>query len=278
MKNIMSVDLEDYFCTLPFSEWKKYESRLFKPTMKILELFDKYDAKATFFTLGYIAEKHPELIKEIKSRGHEIAAHGYSHTNLNKLTKVEFEKDLIKSMKIIQEVSGEKVRGFRLPQFSIKNNEWAFDIMKKYLDYDSSVYPVNLHYGPLDGVANAPFHIYKVSDENPYEEDKNSNFLEIPITTLRVPFGRLPMGGGFYLRFFPTFMLKMAIKKINKKNFPAIFYIHPQDLEPDMPRIPEYRWYSYFGLKNAAKKFETILKSFKFSSVQDVLLSSATTK
>ena len=278
MKNIMSVDLEDYYSKLPFSEWDKCESKLLKPTKKILELFDKYDVKATFFTLGYIAQKHPELIKEIQSKGHEIASHSYSHPNLNNLTKEDFEKDLLKSLKIIQEITGEKVRGFRSPFFSIKNNEWAFDVLKKYLDYDSSVNPVKIRYGSLDGIGNAPTTVYKMSDKNPYEEDKNGTFLELPVTTLNTPFGRLPMGGGFYLRFFPIWMLKAAIKQTNKKNFPAIFYIHPADLDPDVPRIAGYRWYSYYGLKNAVQKFEAILQSFKFSSVRDVLLNSAVNK
>ncbi len=274
MKNIMSVDLEDYYCKLPFSEWKKYDSKLVKPTRKILDLFDKYDVKATFFTLAYIAEKHPELIEEIKSKGHEIASHGYSHTSLHNMTPEEFEMDLLKSIQILQKISGEKVRGFRAPYFSVKNNDWAFDIMKKYLDYDSSVYPVKLpHFGSLKGVANAPNHPYRTSERNPFEEDKNGVFIEIPLATLNIsPIGSLPMGGGFYLRFFPIQMFKVAIKKMNKHNFPAMCYIHPQDLEPNIPRIPEYSWYSYYGLKNAIKKFEILLKSFKFSSVQDVIL------
>jgi len=267
----MSVDLEDYYCNLPFSEWKNHDSKLQKPTKKILELFDRYNVKATFFVLGYIAERYPQLIKEIASKGHEIASHSYSHPNLNDITSETFEKDLLKSIEINEEVSGEKIRGFRSPFFSIKNNEWAFSILSKYLEYDSSVYPTRLHYGSLNGIADAPTHLYAVSKENPYQEDKNSNFFEIPITTMGIPFGRIPMGGGAYLRIFPTWLLKNAINKINKNGFPAIFYIHPQDLEYDVPRIASYRWYSYYGLKNAIKKFEIILKSFKFSTASTVI-------
>jgi len=267
----MSVDLEDYYCKLPFSQWEKHESRLFKPTKKLLELFDKYNVKATFFTLGYITERHPELIKEIKSKGHEIASHGYSHQNLNNITKEEFEQDLVKSIQINEDVSGDKVRGFRAPFFSIKNNEWAFEILKKHLTYDSSVYPVNLSYGSLKGAKNAPTHIYKMLVNNPYKEDYNGDFIEIPLTTLNIPFGRIPVGGGAYLRILPTWMLKRAINKINENNFPAVFYVHPQDLEYDIPKVEGYKWYSYYGLKNAVKKFEIILKSFKFSTANQVI-------
>ena len=191
VKNIMSVDLEDYYCDLPFSTWNKYESRVIRATQSILDLLKKYNVSATFFTLGYIAERHPELIEEVKSKGHEISSHGYSHTSLRNMTRESFESDLVKSIATLRKISGEKILGFRAPFFSInKQNLWAFDIMKKYLSYDSSLFPVKPHYG----LAEAPRHIYRMSDKEPLREDVDGRFIEIPMTTLRVPgIGNFPI-------------------------------------------------------------------------------------
>jgi len=266
----MSVDLEDYFCDLPFSSWKNYDSRVILTTKKLLDLFKKYDVTATFFTLGYIAEKFPELIEEIKSHGHELSSHGYSHTDIRKMTKKQFESDLTKSISIIRKISGEKVLGFRAPFFSInKNNLWVFDILKKHMTYDSSIFPVRTS---LYGIPSAKRYPYSVSDINPLDETPNGNFTEIPLSTLRLPLiGNIPIAGGFYLRFLPTQLIKFGIKKLNNSNFPAVFYIHPKDLDPEMPRISGYNWTYYWNLKHATKKFESILKNFKFSSIRDVI-------
>jgi len=270
MKNIMSIDLEDYYCDLPFSTWPQYESKVIKNTQKILDLFEKYKITATFFTLGYIAEKHPELIEKIKSDGHEIASHGYSHTDLRKMTKESFEKDLLKSLSILQKISGEKILGFRAPFFSIsKKNFWAFDIMKKHLRYDSSIFPVKT---PKYGISGAITHPYFISDENPLDEDANGDLLEIPPCVLKLSFlGKLPVAGGFFLRFLPYFLLKWGIKKMNKNGYPAMCYFHPRDFDKDMPRIKEYTWDYYYGINRALKKFESLLKNFKFSSVREVM-------
>lgn len=270
IKNIMSVDLEDYYCDLPFQEWSKYESRIIQTTKIVIDLFEKYKVNATFFVLGYIAEKHSELIEHIKSKGHEISSHGYFHTDLRKMTKESFEIDLTKSLQVLQKIAGENVLGFRAPFFSItKQNFWVFDILKKYLKYDSSIFPVKT---PLYGIPDAPNHPYHMSDIDPLDEDSSSKFMEIPPATLQLPIiGNIPIAGGFHMRFLPFQLLKFGIKKINKNGFPAMCYIHPKDLDPDMPRIPEYAWHYYWGLKNAFCKFESILKNFKFSSVRDVL-------
>lgn len=271
MKNIMSVDLEDYYCDLPFHMWNNYENRVIKTTRTLLDLFEKYKIQATFFTLGYIAEKNPQLIEEIKSKGHEIASHGYSHTDVRKMTRESFESDLVKSLEILRKISGDKVLGFRAPFCSIdKQNFWAFDVMKKYLKYDSSIFPVRT---PLYGIPDAPRHIYKMSDTDPLKEDKNGTLIELPLATLKIPFaGNIPIAGGFHLRFWPYLLLKLGIKQLNKAGFPAMCYIHPKDLDPGMPRLPEYAWHYYWGLKGAYKKFESLLKNFEFSSVREIIL------
>jgi len=270
MKNIISVDLEDYFCDLPFSTWPDFKSRVKKNTQKILDLFEKYNVTATFFTLGYIAEKNPGLIEKIKSKGHEISSHGYSHTDLRKMTKESFESDLLKSLSILEKISGEKILGFRAPFFSIsKKNFWVFDIMKKHLRYDSSIFPVKT---PTYGISNALTHPYYISDQNPLEEDVNGSFLEIPPTVLKLSiFGKIPTAGGFYLRFLPYIFLKWGIKKMNKNGYPAMIYLHPRDLDVGMPRIREYSWHYYYGINHAEKKFESLLKNFEFSSAREVM-------
>ncbi|MGI0011659.1 MAG: polysaccharide deacetylase family protein [Nitrosopumilaceae archaeon] len=270
IKNIMSVDLEDYYCDLPFDVWNSYESRVIENTRVILELFDRYKVTATFFTLGYIAEKHPELIEEIVSKGHEIASHSYSHKDIRKITPEEFETDLVKSIQILRKVSGEKITGFRAPFFSIdKTNLWAFKVIKKHLQYDSSIFPTKT---PLYGIPDAPRYCYNMSETNPLAEDHAGKFVELPMATLRVPLlGNIPIAGGFHMRFLPLALLKFGIKKINKNGFFTTCYIHPKDLDPQMPRIPEYSWYYYWGLNDAKRKFESLLKNFVFSSIRETI-------
>ena len=268
--NMMSVDLEDYYCDLPFSEWQKYESRVIKNTQVILDLFEKYDVKATFFVLGYIAEKFPGMIKKISELGHEIASHSYAHIDLRKVSKKQFEDDFLKSINIIEKITGKKVEGFRAPFFSIdKNNSWVFEILSRHIRYDSSIFPVRT---PLYGIHTAPRFIYKPSMNNVIEEDNQGKLIEIPMATHRIPLiGNVPIAGGFYLRFLPYWYMKLGIKNMNKHHKPAMFYIHPKDLDPEMPRISEYSWYYYYNLKSGVKKFEKLLQDFKFTTVKNSL-------
>ena len=269
IKNIMTVDLEDHFCDLPFNMWKNYESRIVSTTKTILDLFDKHKTQATFFTVGFIAEQHPELIQEVISRGHEIASHSYSHPNLKEITKENFESDLVKSIESLRKISGGKILGFRAPWFSItKNNFWVFDILKKHLKYDSSIFPIGPHYG----FPNAPRYIYKMSEDDPLKEDNNGDFFELPMMTYPIPvLGNFPIAGGIYLRFLPDTLVKNGIKKFNRSGHPAICYIHPEDLDFNRPHLEGTSWHNYWGLKNAYKKLESILTTFNFSSACDVL-------
>jgi peptidoglycan-N-acetylglucosamine deacetylase len=270
MQNMMSVDLEDYYCDLPFSEWKKYPSRVVTNTKKILKSFKKHDIKATFFTLGYIAETYPDLIHDIVSDGHEIASHGYRHLDVMKMTPTSFEEDVVKSLEILNDVSGQKVIGFRAPFFSItENNLWTFKILKKYLKYDSSIFPVRT---PQYGIPSSLRTYYPMSDKFPLHEDPDSDFFEIPLSTLKIPIlGNIPIAGGFYLRFLPLKIIQFGINKLNMKNSSAVFYIHPKDLDPNMPKIQEYAWHYYWGLKTSSQKFESLLNNFSFSSIKEVL-------
>jgi peptidoglycan-N-acetylglucosamine deacetylase len=270
IKNIMSVDFEDYFCDLPFEIWDKYKSRVTETTPILLELFSKYKIKATFFVVGYFAEKFPELIKEIHEEGHEIASHSFSHIDLRNTSKVEIEKDLLKSFNVLEKITGEKVLGFRAPFFSIDNsNSWIINFLKKHVKYDSSIFPVK---SPLYGIPNAPRQIYHPSHENFLENDESEEFIEIPLLTNKIfSFYNLPSAGGFYFRALPSFLIFQGIKKFNNENRPAMLYFHPKDLDIDMPKIKEYSWHYYYGKRNIMKKFEKLLKKFEFTSAKDFL-------
>lgn len=270
VKNLMSVDLEDYYCDLPFLEWPKYKDRVVENTEMILELFEKYNIKATFFVVGYIAEKFPELVKKIFEQGHEIGSHSYSHNDLRKIDSKIFEEDIQKSIQILQNIIGEKILGFRAPFFSIDQKSfWAMKIISKYFVYDSSVFPVRT---PLYGLPKAPRKIYNPLLKNPIKEDSDEKLIEIPLATYRVPIiGNIPIAGGFHLRFLPQKIISYGIKKLNKQDRPAMIYIHPKDLDAEMPKIKEYNWTYYYNIKSARKKFEKILKEFQFCSVKEFL-------
>jgi len=263
----MTVDLEDYYCDLPVKTWNKYESRIVEITKTILNLFERYGVTGTFFTLGYIAERHPELIEYIVSKGHEISSHGYSHNNIRIMNQKDFELDLVKSIEILTKIAGEKILGFRAPFFSInKSNLWAFNSLKKYLKYDSSLFPVRLHYG----LSDMPYHVYRVSDKDPLKEDKNSSFIEFPMAILKLPLvGSFPIAGGIYLRLLPSKLIKIGVERYNKLEFPATVYFHPKDIDPATPHIQEYPRYTYWGLKEAYNKLESILKVYTFTSIRE---------
>ena len=268
--NFMSVDLEDYYCDLPISEWSKFEPRVEENTQLILDLFDKYDVKATFFTLGYIGERFPNLIKEIQNKGHEIASHSYSHLDLRKFSEKEIEEDLKKSINVLEKITGNEIKGFRAPFFSLDKNSFRImPIIKRLFKYDSSIFPTKT---PLYGVPNAPRFQYNPSIENPIIKDEGSMLTEIPMATYKFPLIRnIPIAGGFHLRFLPYFIIKKGIKKINSFSERAMIYIHPKDLDEKMPKIKEYNWIYYHNLRGGLKKFEKLLQDFDFSSVEKIL-------
>jgi len=267
-KNILQIDVEDWYCDLDINEWGGYENRVVLATDKILSILKETDNKATFFILGYVAEKFPELVKKIEKQGHEIASHGYSHKRITLQTQEDFEKDLLKSIAILEKITGKKIKGYRAPQFTIiKETLWAIDILKKHgLEYDSSVFPVRT---PLYGIPDAPLYPYAIG--NKQDKDVSKDFLEVPLSVYKIPFIKknIPIAGGFYLRFFPYFFLNYAIKKINKSGNVAVCYIHPWELDIGMPKINKFKWYHYYNIKSAEHKFRKLLKDFKFISTED---------
>ena len=268
--NILTIDIEDWYMDTDISTWDSYENRVVESTNKILKILDETNTKATFFVVGYVAEHFPELIKDIKDRGHEIGTHGYSHTSIKKQTPSEFEGDLLKSVRILEDITKDKIRGHRACEFSIdEKTSWAIDILKKNgLKYDSSVFPVKTH---LYGVPDATLYPYHISASNITIDNPEDDFFELPLSIYKLPIvhKNIPIAGGFYLRFFPYLFIKHAMKKINKMGKSAIVYVHPWEFDQKQPRIKELNWLHYYNISSAEKKFKKLLKDFKFGSIQE---------
>lgn len=268
--NILTIDVEDYYQGTEIKNWGSYEDRVVQNTHKILNILCETNTKATFFVLGYVAEHFPGLVEEIKDEKHEIATHGYSHIPITNQTPAEFEEDLLKSIRILENITGDKVIGHRACRFTLMDKTaWAIDVLKKNgLKYDSSVFPIKT---PLYGVPDAPLYPYHISS-NIKVDDEKEDFLELPLSVYKISGIKknIPIAGGFYLRFFPYLFIKHAIKKINRMNHPAVIYIHPWEVDPEQPKIDSYRWYHYYRLSKTEQKFRKLLKDFKFTSVRRV--------
>ncbi|MEA1907785.1 MAG: polysaccharide deacetylase family protein [Euryarchaeota archaeon] len=273
MKNALTIDLEYWHSPelirgfLP----EKRDDLIIKMTMPILRLLDEFGVSATFFVLGAVAAKYPELVAEIHSRGHEIASHAYSHRTLHELGRGGFEDEIDRSVRLLREITGESPIGFRAPSFSIDNaTGWAFDVLARHgFKYDSSIFPVETH---LYGVQDAPLVIYRPSAENVVDNDPNGKIIEFPLTILEYV-RKVPISGGFYLRVLPFSVLKRMIGIVNKER-PAVIYLHPWEIVPMMPRLKlpmQSRFITYHGIKSARAKLEGLLVSFSFAPVREVL-------
>lgn len=272
MKNIISVDVEEWFHPealqhlFPPSEWAGNETRVIQNVDRLLALFRVHKVSATFFVLGWVAEQHPQLIEKIVQDGHEIGSHGYSHRMVTKMNEVEFQNDLRKSVQILEKISGRKVMGFRAPTFSIVyNTRWAWQILADNgFEYDSSVYPI-IH--DRYGMPDAPRSMYKPMG-------KDTDLLEFPMSTLSIGGKNMPFGGGGYLRILPLWFTKMAIKKINSENIPAIVYLHPWEFDKGQPVQPlgrVSRARHYYNIKNNLKKLDQLLMKYEFTSFKNYI-------
>lgn len=270
--NILTIDVEEWFVDIDPIYWDSQESRVVGNTHKLLEILAKAGARATFFILGYVAQRYPQLVEAIKSENHEIATHGYWHKPLTTQSTAEFAEDLSRSIDILERITGEKVAGYRAPRFNIsRKTSWAIDILKeKGLRYDSSIFPVRTH---LYGAPHAPRFPYRISSSDITRDFPEGDFWEIPLSVYRLPLiGRnVPIAGGFYFRFFPYSFIRQAIKKINNCGYPAVCYLHPWELDPGQPKISSLSWYHYHGLSKAEGKFRKLLKDFQFTSIREAL-------
>jgi polysaccharide deacetylase family protein (PEP-CTERM system associated) len=273
MKNAISIDLEDWFCVHNLSgaikraDWDSCELRVRESTERLLTLFDQNQTHATFFVLGWIADRAPDLIRNIESRGHEIAVHGYNHLLLTEISPEEFEEDLARAIQAIENC-GLKSRpiGFRAPSFTVveKTKPWVLPILEKYnFKYDSSVFPVGFH--PEYGVPNSPLSPYKITD----------GLYEFPMSCMELFGRRFPFGGGGYFRLFPYAYTKYCFRKVNDGGRPTVFYLHPWELDPGQPRIKDLsisrRIRHYRNLHKTEKRLARLLKDFEFTTMREVL-------
>jgi len=273
--NALCIDVEHWYCSEYLTKYlpQNKPDQIVESVSALLNLLDKYQTKATFSILGSVAEQHPEVVKEIFTKGHEIACHAYSHTMLNELGEEKTEIEIKKTTEILQSITGQRPIGFRAPSFSIDNNsKWALKILVKYgYKWDASVFPMKTI---LYGVPNAPFHIYKPSLSDVSKQDPNGDLIEFPMTVYKMCGVKIPVAGGIYLRFLPLWFLKHAFKQINKER-PVILYIHPWEIYPDNPRLKNLPLFSklvtYYGINSGMKKLEGLLKAFRFAPVKDVL-------
>jgi len=237
----------------------------------ILSLLDRYRISATFAVLGTVAQDHPDLIKKIYDKGHEIASHSWSHRTLNELGKDNFRDEIKKSVITLKSITGEPPKGFRAPSFSInESTSWAFEILTDFgFTYDASIFPIRT---ALYGVPEAPIQIYRPSFEKITKNDPNGKIIEFPMTVIKI--GRnIPISGGFYLRALPLWFLKYGIKKVNETR-PAIIYVHPWELYTKTPQLEISlvpKLITYYGISSSLNKLESILKTFKFAPIRDVL-------
>jgi len=272
MYNILSVDVEEWFHPeavqhlFPREKWDECESRIEKNVENLLNLFQLHNTKATFFILGWIAEKYPAMIKNIAEAGHEIASHGYNHLMITKMNEVGFQNDLRKSIEILENTSGKKICGYRAPTFSIVDDtKWAWQILENngFL-YDSSVYPV---FHDRYGIPDAPRTQF-LPLQNP------GTIIEFPLSTLKILGKNLPFGGGGYLRIFPLWFTTMAFRNLNRQNIPGILFVHPWEFDSDQPKIPLNvisRWRHYFNIKNNMEKLHHLLQDFKWTAFENIL-------
>lgn len=272
MKNAISIDLEDWFCVHNLSQvikkadWDKCELRVYESTKRVLNLLDKHKTHATFFVLGWIAKRLPELIREVEDKGHEIAVHGYSHLLLTEITPSEFDDDLALALETIKACGiKQPLLGFRAPSFTIveKTKEWALPTLEKYdFRYDSSVFPVGFH--PDYGLADAPLVPYKITE----------NLYEFPMSCLEVFGKRLPFCGGGYFRLFPYSYTKFCMKRCNAQGRSAVFYLHPWELDPGQPKInlPKSKAIRHYrNLDQTEKRLDALLGDFPFTTIKEVL-------
>jgi len=272
--NALSIDLEEWYHSELVKGKRSPFSQAEEATRPILDLLDRYQTKASFFIVGEVAEQNPGLIQSIFERGHEIGCHTFSHTLLWKLDESLFREEIEHFQSVMEKILGKvEIKGFRAPCFSIDNrNKWALKILSDFgYRYDASIFPLKIN--PLYGISGAPTRPYRISFEDVRKEDPQSPLMEFPLCPLMIGGLKIPISGGFYLRALPSSFLYWGLRKINRSQ-PFVVYFHPWEGYEKTPRfkLPLYnRVISYYGISSALKKFEFLLKHFRFARVDEVL-------
>ena len=272
--NALTVDVEDYFQVSAFatvvrrSDWDKFESRVVQNTHRILRLFDEYHVRATFFVLGWVADRFPSLVRDIQQSGHEIGCHSFWHRLVYTQSPEEFREDLLQGCKVIEEITGEPVTAYRAPSFSItKKSLWALEILaEESIAVDSSIYPIR---HDLYGIPNADPQPHKI-------ETPAGTLLEVPGTVSRMFGVNIPVGGGGYFRFVPYLVTKGLLSRLNgRMSRPFVFYIHPWEIDPDQPRISgssqARRFRHYNNLKKTEPRLRRLLSDYRFGTLSEMV-------
>jgi polysaccharide deacetylase family protein (PEP-CTERM system associated) len=271
--NMMTVDVEDYFHVsvfdgvVPRKRWSTLDSRVEGNTDRLLAIFAEADVRATFFVLGWVAERFPQLVRRIAAEGHEVASHGYGHRLVYDMTRSAFREDVRRSKSLLEDAAGRVVRGYRAPSFSVTGQTlWALDVLiDEGFQYDASIFPV--HHDRY-GIPASP--------REPYTLERASGALvEIPGSTVRLGPLNLPIAGGGYFRLLPYEWTRFGISRLNRvERRPAIFYLHPWEIDPDQPRLPTSvvgRFRHYRNLHQTEARLKALLNDFSFAAVEDVI-------
>ena len=276
-RNALTIDVEDYFQVSAFDrhiardQWPAQPCRVERNVDLILALLETHQARATFFTLGWIAERYPALVRRIVDGGHELASHGYAHLRASAQSPADFSRDITLSKNLLEQLAGEAVKGYRAPSFSIAaGNLWALDSLQAAgYRYSSSIYPIRHdHYGMPDAPRFA---------SRPTGED---GLLELPISTVRILGRNIPAGGGGYFRLLPYAASRWALRRINSHDGQAgIFYFHPWELDPGQPRPAgigiKTRFRHYLNLRRMEHRIARLLGDFRWGRIDDIFLETA---
>jgi len=266
MENALTIDLEDYYHVSAFSaqtpaaDWSAKQSRVESSTDLLLDMLDEAGCKATFFTLAWVAEQHPQLVRRVARRGHEVACHSLRHRSVFEMTRSEFREDTLQAKRLLEDCTSEPVVGYRAPSFSIiRESLWALEVLAE-LDfrYDSSIFPVaHPNYG-IPGGSRDPYRVQTAS----------GTLIEFPMTTLELAGHRSPFGGGAYFRLLPYWYTRWGIRYLNRQEHrPVCVYLHPWALDPEQSRMPgtlSSRVRHSVGLRRTASKFRHLIRDFEF--------------
>ncbi len=272
--NALTIDVEEHFQVHAFetvvdrSAWDRYPSRVVANTDRILRLLAGYDVHATFFILGWVADRYPDLVKQIATSGHEVATHGYWHELVYRQTANEFAADLCQSLDAIgRAFNGLPPAGYRAPAFSItKQSLWALDVLREHsITYDSSIFPLAAH------------DRYGINNANRFANKTDNGLWEFPVSTIRLGKQNWPVAGGGYFRLSPLWITRQAIRHLNGQGHPAIIYLHPWEFDPDQPRIPDApllsRFRHYVNIGKTESRLRALLNEFEFAPICEVFVS-----
>jgi polysaccharide deacetylase family protein (PEP-CTERM system associated) len=270
-RNALTVDVEEYFQvaaferTIPRAAWDTSESRVEYNTGRVLDLFAAHGVRATFFVLGWVAERHPALVRRIVAEGHELASHGYDHTRLHQFTPGQFREDVTRTRGILEDIGGVTVRGYRAPSYSINaRNLWALDVLLETGHvYSSSIYPIQ---HDLYGMPEAPRFPFRFRPDG---------ILEVPVTTVRFGERNYPCGGGGYFRLLPYAGFRWMLHRVNTVDRqPGLFYFHPWEVDPDQPRVAgaplKSRFRHYLNLESMHDRLQRLLGDFAWGRMDEV--------